>query len=110
MKSDIVFADAKIKKAFEKLRAATTEDKKLYNFLIRAFEDLEEDAFCGTQIQKRLIPKEYITKYGKLDNLWNYDLPDGWRLIYTIKRAEIIILTIILEWLDHKNYERRFKY
>lgn len=110
MKSQIVFADPKIKKAFEELKESKTEDKKLYEFLLRAFKDLEENAFCAIQIPKKLIPKDYIRKYGKLDNLWKYDLPNAWRLIYTIKREEIIVLTIILEWMDHKNYERRFKY
>lgn len=110
MKSKIVFADEELKKSFEKLAASKTEEKKLHENLVRAFEILELDAFAGIQIQKRLIPKEYVRKYGPLDNLWKYDLQDGWRLLYTIKRNDIIILSVILEWMDHKNYERRFKY
>jgi len=110
MESRIVFADDKIKKAFERLKASKTEDKKIYDFLVRAFEDIEKDASCGMQIPKRLIPKDYVKKYGNIDNLWKYNLPNAWRLIYTIKKEEIIILGIILEWLDHKNYERRFGY
>lgn len=110
MKSEIVFADPKVKKAFEKLKTATTEDKRLYDSLVGAFKELEKDAFSGIQIQKSLIPKEYVRKFGKLDNLWKYNLPDGWRLLYTIKRDNVVILSIVLEWLDHKNYERRFKY
>ena len=39
-----------------------------------------------------------------------YDLPNGWRLIYTIETNEILVLAIILEWFDHKNYERTFNY
>lgn len=110
MKSDIVFADSRIKTAFNKLKISKTEDKALYKFLLRAFEDLKSDAFCGIQIPKSLIPKEYARKYGKMDNLWKYNLPNAWRLIYTIKTEEVIVLSVILEWLDHKNYERRFKY
>jgi len=110
MKSKIVFVDTKIKDAFEKLKTSTTEDKRLNEFLLRAFKDLENDAFCGIQIPKKLIPNEYERKYGKLDNLWKYDLPGGWRLIYTIKQDDVIILSIVLEWLDHKNYERRLGY
>ena len=34
-----------------------TEDKKLYKWINRALDDLEENAFCGIRIQKRLIPK-----------------------------------------------------
>jgi len=110
MKSKIVFGNERVKKSFEKLKNSKTEDKNLYKWLIRAFEDLETDPFSGTQIAKKIIPKEYEKKYGKLDNLWKYDLPNAWRLIYTIKNQEIIVLSVVLEWMDHKNYERRFNY
>ncbi len=110
MKSKIVFGDNKVKESFEKLKDSRTEDKKLYGWLIRAFEDLEQNAFCGIQIPKKLFPKEYEKKFGKLDNLWKYNLPNAWRLIYTIKGGQVLVLSIILEWLDHKEYERRFNY
>lgn len=60
-------------------------------------------------ISEKLWPNEYIKKY-KITNLWKYDLPDGWRLIYTIESNKIKIVSIILEWFDHKNYERKFNY
>lgn len=110
VKSDVIFADEKIQSALEKLKESKTEDKKLYEFLIRAFEDLENNAFCGIQISKKQIPKEYIKKYGLMDNLWKYNLPNAWRLIYTIKNNEIVVLSIVLEWMSHKDYEKRFKY
>ncbi|MDY6931179.1 MAG: hypothetical protein SVJ22_04610, partial [Halobacteriota archaeon] len=65
--------------------------------------------FCGIQIPKKLIPKTYIDKY-EIDNLWKYDLPKGWRLIYSVATEGVCIISIILEWMDHKNYERRFNY
>jgi len=37
-------------------------------------------------------------------------LPDAWRLLYSIENQEILVVSIILEWMDHKNYERTFKY
>lgn len=110
MRCNIMFANEKLKKAFDELKYSKTENRMLYKFIMRALEDIENDAFCGIQIQKRLIPKEYEKKYGRLDNLWKYDLPNAWRLIYTVKKDGIMILGIILEWLDHKNYERRFGY
>ena len=110
MKSKIVFGDNRVKESFEKLKDSRTEDKKLYGWLTRAFEDLEQNAFCGIQIPKKLFPKEYEKKFGKLDNLWKYNLPNAWRLIYTIKGGQVLVLSIILEWLDHKEYERRFNY
>jgi len=109
VKSDIIFADEKIQKSFEKLKDSKTEDKKLYKWIIRAFEDLENNSFSGIQIPKKLIPKVYIEKY-KIDNLWKYDLPSGWRLIYAVQNGKICVLSIILEWMSHKDYEKRFKY
>lgn len=106
MKSNIQFVNEKVKKAFEKLEK---EDNKMYKLIIRAFEDIENNAFCGVQIPKRLIPKGYIQKFG-VKNLWKYNLPDAWRLIYSIKGKNLKIISIILEWLDHKEYERRFHY
>ena len=107
MNSKIVFADEELAEAFKKLDER--ENKKLLNGLNKAFDDLAEDAFCGIQIAKRLIPKEYIKKY-KIDNLWKYNLPEGWRLLYSVARDEVIVISIILEWMKHKDYEKKMKY
>jgi len=56
-----------------------------------------------------LIPLRYIKKY-EVKNLWKYNLSKGWRLLYSIESEELIIVSIILEWLNHKEYEKRFKY
>ena len=109
MKSEVKFADKNLGYAFQSLKNANTEDKKLYDWLKRAIEDIEENAFCGIQIPKRLIPGIYIKKFDT-NNLWKYDLPKGWRLLYTIGKDGAEIISILLEWLDHKEYERRFNY
>lgn len=109
MRSRVVFANKNLSEAFEKLRDSKTEDKRLHEWLNRAFDEIAENTFCGIQIPKKLIPKAYIKKYG-IDNLWKYNLPNAWRLLYSVTRDEVIIVSIILEWLPHKKYERRFKY
>ena len=109
MKSHIKFAEERLKKALIKLKISKTEDKNLYKWINRALDDIENDAFCSMQVPKRLIPKDYIQKYG-IDNLWKYDLPKGWRLIYSVANGEIIVISIIIEWMTHKEYERKFKY
>ncbi|MFH1257074.1 MAG: hypothetical protein V1494_07345 [Candidatus Diapherotrites archaeon] len=106
---NIKFADEKVKKAFEELAHSTTEDIQLYKFLSQALANIEENAFCGIQIPKRLIPKEYLQKYG-IDNLWNYNLPNAWRLLYSVAREELVVISIILEWGKHKQYDRKFGY
>ena len=101
--SGIDFKNIAVKNSFEKLKEF---DPVLYKSLIRAFNDLLENAFCGIQIPKRLIPTEY-----KCNNLWKYNLPDAWRLIYTIKAPnKVEIISVILEWMNHKEYERKFGY
>jgi len=103
--SKVIFADNKIEKDFASLK----EDEDIKKNIKRAI-DIEINAFCGIPIPKRLIPKIYIQKY-KITNLWKYDLPDGWRLVYTITTPNRIeIVSIILEWFSHPEYERRFGY
>ena len=77
--------------------------------LFLAFEDIEKNAFCGIQVSKRLIPKEYIKDY-RISALWKYDLPNAWRLLYTIIGNEVKILSVILDWMTHKEYDRKFHY
>ncbi len=106
MRSKIQFVSEKIKNAFHKLE---DEDTSMYGLISRAFEDIENNAFCGIQIPKKLIPKEYLKKYN-VKNLWKYNLPDAWRLIYSVEGKNLLVFSIILEWMDHKTYERRFGY
>ena len=90
------FATEDITKAFNELKDGKFEDKQLYGFIQRAIDDLKKNPFVGKNIPKNLIPKEYIKKYG-VDNLRKYDLPNAWRLIYTLKGNDVMIVSVILE-------------
>ncbi len=104
--SEVVFADEKLETAFNKM----SEKDKTKKQIISAIKEIKLNAFCGIQVPKRLIPREYLLKY-KINNLWKYDLPDGWRLIYFVSpQNKVEILSIILNWLTHKEYERLFNY
>jgi len=38
-------------------------------------------------------------------------MPKGWRLLYTISpEDEVQLISAILDWFNHKDYERKFKY
>ncbi len=100
------FIDEKTKKEYENSRH---ENPTLFAFLERATDDLKKNPASGIKIPKKYWPKEYVAKY-KIDNLWKYDLPNAWRLIYTVAKDEVMIMAIILEWFDHKSYEKRFGY
>ncbi|MFH0906386.1 MAG: hypothetical protein V1824_03545 [archaeon] len=104
----VAFVSKKLENEFELLKD-NSFDNKLYEFIDRAISDLKKDSASGIKIPKNLWPKEYIKRYN-ITNLWKYDLPNGWRLIYTIKTDEITIISVILEWFNHKDYEKRFKY
>ncbi len=105
----VAFADEKLKEDFEKLANGKFEEKQLYKFINRAINDLKENPFCGKRIGKRLAPERYIHKYN-INEIWKYDLPEGWRLIYSVIGDQIEIVSLILEWFNHKDYERRFNY
>ena len=105
----VAFVDKKLESEFESLKDGKFQDKKLFAFIDRAIQDLKKDATSGTKIPKRIWPRVYVRDYG-IDNLWKYDLPNSWRIVYTIKTDDIMILSVILEWFDHAGYERRFKY
>ncbi|MBL7055043.1 type II toxin-antitoxin system RelE/ParE family toxin [Candidatus Woesearchaeota archaeon] len=107
--SEIRFVEDNIKKAFYKLEEGDDSKRELFKLINQALDNIEQNSFCGIQIPKKLIPKEYSSKY-KVKNLWKYDLPKGWRLIYSIANDEIVVVSLILEWFDHKEYERTFKY
>lgn len=103
------FADEETKQAFFALSKGKFEEKQLLHNLEKAVDELKENPFVGIKIPQKLWPKQYIKKYC-INNLRKYDLPDGWRLIYTIKGNEIEIISVILEWFKHKDYEKKFGY
>ena len=80
---------------------------------MKAIEREKDNLFInphkGIQISKKQIPKEYIVNYG-VTNLWKINLPDFWRMIYTITGNELEIISILLEFMDHKKYNKIFGY
>lgn len=104
--SKVVFISDELEDNFKSL----DDEDSIKKSIIKAVRELKENAFSGTQIPKRLIPKEYVQKYS-INNLWKYNLPKGWRLLYTITADnEVELISALLEWFDHKEYERKLKY
>jgi hypothetical protein len=100
--STVKFADETVRESYLSLEG------ELFKQLTHAFEAIGRDAFSGIQIPKRLIPKEYFQR--SIPNLWKRNLSNGWRLIYFIVEIDSRVFSIILEWLSHKDYERRFSF
>jgi len=106
---EVAFANKNLRKAYLKLQKGKSEEKQLFSYISRAVEDLKRNPLCGMRILEKLIPKEYIKKYG-INNLRKYNLPNAWRLLYAITGNKVKIVSIIIEWLNHEHYERRFGY
>ena len=75
------------------------------------FDLIKANRMYGDAISKRLIPKEYVMKYG-INNLFRVELPNFWRMLYTLRTKDnrIEIIAFVIEILDHKKYNKRFGY
>ena len=102
----VIFIDDKLEKIFNEM----SDKDSIKKALIRAIKNIEEDCQIGRNVKKKLIPKELIQKYN-INNLRIYNLPSAWRLIYTITNSNNVeIISIVLDWMNHKDYERLFKF
>lgn len=100
------YADETIKKNLEKLKK---KDKELYRHIENALRNIQEDPVCGIKIPIKLIPKEWKNKYF-INNLYKYNLPNAWRLFYSLIGNKVEVIAIILGCYNHKSYERLFRY
>jgi hypothetical protein len=68
---------------------------------------LLSDCLHGEVVRRSAIPKAIVARYG-VENLFVEDLPDYWRLLYSVlKRGEargVLIIAIV----DHREYSRWF--
>ena len=85
----------------------SSKDITLLNAINRIFDVITNNPFYGENAKKDLIPKEYRKKYDA-DNLFIVDLPDYWRMIYTLESDEIEIIAFVLDIIDHKDYNKKF--
>ena len=107
MKKDfkVKFVEQSLNETLKKLKAGKTKDKGLYELIVKGINQLKKDPTNSIIIKKKQIPKIYIQKY-KIDNLRLLKLNQEWRLIYTIVSDEIQIVSIVLDWFNHKEYEK----
>ena len=86
---------------------SSSKDITLLNAINRIFDILISNPFYGENAKKDLIPKEYMQKYD-VGNLFIADLPDYWRMIYTLESDEIEIIAFVLDIIDHDKYNKKF--
>lgn len=85
----------------------SSKDITLLNAINRIFDILISNPFYGENAKKDLIPKEYRQKYD-VGNLFIADLPDYWRMIYTLESDEIEIIAFVLDIISHEEYNKKF--
>lgn len=85
------------------------EAKYLIELISRATAKLATNPEAGKKIPRKLWPREYIQKYD-INNLWKYNLDSYWRLIYTLTGNHVEMFLIYLDYMSHKEYDRKFGY
>jgi len=74
-------------------------------------ELIKSNPHYGDAIAKKLFPEEYKKKYG-ITNLFRVELPAFWRMLYTLTNgeSEIEIIAFVLDIINHKEYNKKFRY
>lgn len=72
-------------------------------------DNLKKDHNIGEHIKKRDIPRYYIKKHN-IPVLYLVDLPQWWRLTYSIMEFEVKneLSCLMLELMNHDQYNKRF--
>ena len=87
----------------------SSDHQTLLNSIKQKIEILGDNPEYGIHIPKDRIPKEYIKDYD-VNNLWKVNLSGAWRMVYTIRGSEVEIISLILDLMNHRAYEKKFKY
>ncbi len=88
---------------------------KIEKSILKAIHNKKElivaNPHYGEPITKRLIPPEYVQKYG-VTNLFRVELPNFWRMLYTLTdgESEVEIIAFVLDIIDHNKYNKKFGY
>lgn len=104
-KVNVIFSDEAMV-VYEKIcRSSNKEDKILKNAIDNKIELIIHDIHYGNPMRKSLIPKRYDTR-----NLFRIELPCFWRMMYALKGNNLEIVAIIVDILNHKEYNKSFGY
>jgi hypothetical protein len=94
-----------------KLAPKSKTERMILNSVDKKVELIKANHHYGEPIAKKLIPKEYKIKYG-VTNLFWVELPNFWRMLYTLTdgESEIEIIAFVLNIIDHTTYNKKFGY
>lgn len=100
-RSTAVFVSQKLDGLLSSLEA----DHKFVKWIQSMADALKENKFAGELVRKSQIPKVYIERF-KVNNLYRYGHPEGYRSFYTI----IDKCPHILDLMSHPEYDKVFRY
>ncbi len=86
-------------------------ERTIFNALKNKIKLIKFNYHYGNPVSKKLIPKEYKLKYG-VTNLFRIELPNFWRMLYTLTDGEneIEIIAFVLDIVNHRDYDKIFGY
>ncbi|MGK0209377.1 MAG: hypothetical protein ACI83O_000654 [Patescibacteria group bacterium] len=99
----VVFLDETLEQTFNEL----PQNDPLRKSITRAIQKIQEDFKSGEVVKKNSnIIKKSSKKYTYITNLRILDLSGAYRLLYTLVNDEIEIISVILDWMPHKKYDK----
>ena len=109
----VIFSEEaeEIYRYLNKQAPTSKRERTILNAVNKKIELMKANYHYGNPVAKKVIPKEYIEKYG-ITNLFRVELPDFWRMLYTLTdgETEIEIIAFVLDIMDHKTYNKKFGY
>ena len=106
--AEVIFFNLELKRAFESM----PDSDPIKKGLVRAMEDIENNAGSGRLVTKKAHQKKNVKKFLEkydVENLRVYNLPSAWRLIYSVGGDQIKIIAVLLNWMNHKDYGKLFR-
>jgi aromatic ring-opening dioxygenase LigB subunit len=83
--------------------------EQLLSSINAALGNIRANHYYGGLIPRKYISRGVVQKYGT-DKIFRVELVGFWRLLYTIIGDEAKIIAFILEYMDHKRYDKVFGY
>ena len=83
--------------------------QQLLDSINKAINNIHLDYKYGNLIPRKYLSKTVIERYGT-DKIFRVELIGYWRLLYTLIGSEVEIIAFILEYMDHKRYNKIFNY
>jgi len=94
--------------ALNALERSSSKESRSIAGRIRAYRPLLlVDCLHGEVVRKSSIPRPLADQY-QLENLYVEDLPQFWRMLYTIVKRESQRIVVIIEIVDHRHYTKWF--